>query len=399
MNLPSNNSGESRKKFSRGQFLRDSVIAASGIALMPSILSSCNKLVYQPGKGPGKGYGSVPPKGWGGTPTPTDLENAAANLTKMRTWQKNTYGLTIEYEDGVFNDLASTKDNGNWVSFIANIFIDMAVGTAGAVAAEVDGAGLYLAAFACLTNFLKDWGVGNGTPPDLQGTFGDYQIGHDKAETEIEQKLSHLVDPTNNYSNLLAEWEDVIEFNGVNYTLADLANSTFPGLGDEYNKLQTAALTYYHKSLWNLIMMRCCELVEYEADEYPDTDYNNPSAFYFGYAVNDFYVNHKGDYMRAEAFGHTGDVAHWIVTRYTLGVGGNSLPDVAAAVLFIDDVPGHIINPDGLWNRSYVFEQFSITKPHLHHHELAPYPNTGFHNFAATDDWAFTGGLFPKLTH
>jgi hypothetical protein len=63
----------------------------------------------------------------------------------------------------------------------------------------------------------------------------------------------------------------------------------------------------------------------------------------------------------------------------------------------MDDTPGHIINPDGLFNRSYVFQQFHTTKPDFSGgHELASTPDR---DFADSDEFNFTGGLFPNLTH
>ncbi|HLL42237.1 MAG TPA: hypothetical protein VK369_03820, partial [Segetibacter sp.] len=75
---------------------------------------------------------------------------------------------------------------------------------------------------------------------------------------------------------------------------------------------------------------------------------------------------------------------------------GYPFPDAASDILFIDDTPGHVINPNGLFNRSYVFQQFSTTKPFFNAHELA---NTPDRDFADSDDFNFTGGLFPNLTH
>jgi hypothetical protein len=34
------------------------------------------------------------------------------------------------------------------------------------------------------------------------------------------------------------------------------------GLGDEYNKLQSDAHTFFKKTLWNLVVMKCCTYYE-----------------------------------------------------------------------------------------------------------------------------------------
>ena len=392
MNLPSNHSGESGKKFSRGQFLRDSVITASGIALLPSVLSSCSKLGYQPGNG----YGSVPPKGWGGTPTLTDLQNAAANLDRMLQFMHVLYPFSIEYENEVFLALDSTKDNANWANFIGNIFIDIGVGIAGAIAIA-SGGSLALPAFACFAAFLKDWGLGKGTPSDLAGTFALFVDGHNTMEFYIEQKLRSLQDPKNNYSNLLTQWENEIEFNGKSYTLLDPANSPFPSdKSDEYNALQTEAYTHFKKSLWNLAIMKCCSYYE-NYHKYYETPHDQPGTFYL-WVQNTFYAQNKGVYLRAEwqdeAWDGTDD---WEYVYYNLGIGGYPLPDAAADILFKDDTPEHIINPAGLFNRSYVFQQFSTTKPEFKFDEMASFPNYNTDTNSNNNDWDYTGGLFPSL--
>ncbi|CAA9498356.1 MAG: hypothetical protein AVDCRST_MAG96-1839 [uncultured Segetibacter sp.] len=72
--------------------------------------------------------------------------------------------------------------------------------------------------------------------------------------------------------------------------------------------------------------------------------------------------------------------------------------------LFVDDTPDHVIDPRGLFNCSYVFEQFSFTKPRFlpgrspdfpGWHELATDPRQDFATLA--NDWEFTGGMFPRL--
>jgi hypothetical protein len=85
------------------------------------------------------------------------------------------------------------------------------------------------------------------------------------------------------------------------------------------------------------------------------------------------------------------DTNHFELTWWNLGIGGNAFPDAASHILFMDDTPGHIINPEGLFNRSYVFQQFSTTKPNFNGgHELASTPDR---DFADSDDFNFTGGM------
>jgi hypothetical protein len=119
------------------------------------------------------------------------------------------------------------------------------------------------------------------------------------------------------------------------------------------------------------------------------------------------YPQNPGRYLRAvlqyryDSLGYSS----YELQSWNLGIGGYSFPKAASDVLFMDDTPTHIINPDGLFNRSYVFQQFALTKPtflrgnypnYPSWHELGHDPNS---NFYYEDDWEFNGGFFKKLTH
>ena len=113
----------------------------------------------------------------------------------------------------------------------------------------------------------------------------------------------------------------------------------------------------------------------------------------------------KGAYLRARLDIRYDKYSTYHLQSWYLGINGNPFPDEACNILFMDDTPTHTINPDGFFNRSYVFEQFALTKPLLIlggdpygpvWHELGHNPKS---NFWQDDDLDFTGGNFPKLTH
>ncbi len=323
--------------------------------------------------------------------TPDDLKSAADNLTRMRAWTTDVYVLTSKYEDVVFDALGSTTNHENWTNFIVDIFIDIGVAIIGAAALITENPEV-MPALALVAASLKDWGFGKDKPSNLNDFFADFKLGHLAMQNAIEDLLSHLVDPGNNYSNLSAAWENDIVFNGKTYKLADLATSNFPGLGDEYNKLKDAAENNFQKSLWNLAVMKCCTY--YENYHFLE-ELSNMTAV--EYAQDNFYNDpqYAGTYLRGYKFDSIGD---YTFVYWNLGIGGYPFSTEASKILFIDDTPGHIINPDGLFNRSYVFEQFSTYKGEgfLKWHELAD--NRGEDFDPKNDDFTFTGGMFPYLT-
>ncbi len=379
------------KKLSRRKLLRNSAITATGAVLLPSFLTGCHKDVWDvvkghiPNAGLGGGLGAV-------ALTPVELAQAAANLTTLRTLLKEVYDLAAQYDGAVFDALNSTKTS-SWTNFIVDIIIDIAAGLLSAVAIAAEGPAA-IPAIAFISAVLHDWGIGKDRPGNLEAVFAEFEFGRVAMQDAMEDKLSFLVDPANNYSNLTAAWSDPISFNGTTYTLGDLASQNFT-LGEEYNKLHDAAFTSMKKSVWNLLIMRCCRYYE---NYHLFIDIPKHSGALVEYAQQTFYPRNKGVYLRARFYDTTPDINSYELIYYNLGIGGYAFPDEASNILFMDDTPGHIINPAGLFNRDYVFEQFSTTKPSFltQWHELA---NDQYSDFSGVDDWNFTGGMFPNLTH
>lgn len=208
----------------------------------------------------------------------------------------------------------------------------------------------------------------------------------------IEQRLSSLVDPTNNYKNLTNAWQNSIPFGGKTYTVGDLASSNFPGLGDKYNALQKAARREFHKGMWNLAIMKTCT---WYTNPYLQTflPKGNTSTYVAvsNWAQENLYNTYPGVFLRYSYDESDGQNNLFTFCYWNLGIGGNQFPPAACNQLFQDDTPGHIINPDGLFPRRYVFEQFHTVKP-------------DFGDWRDLSDgergpaFTFTGGMFPEET-
>lgn len=382
-------------KVSRRYLLRNSAIAATGAVLLPSFITGCGK---------DDNNTPAPPIIVGGMQyTQDDLAHAAANLQRLYKWNEDLYQNVNEYESAVFLSLNSTKENGNWTNFIVDIFIDIAVGVASAAA--FIGFPPALPAIAGLSAFLHDWGIGKDRPSNLSDTFADFEFGHQQMHEAIETQLNFLMSegPNKDYPNLQAAWKDNIVMNGTTYTLADLANSSFPEIGptsgEEYSKLLNAAITYFQKSLWNLVIIKCCTYYKYETDitiYQGDTD----PASATDYARKTLYKDHPGVYGRGYYIAN--EPGQWRsigIVYWNLGIGGYEFPQSAVDQLFQDDTPGNIIRPAALFTRDYVFKQFYPTKPDFLRDGYMELGYTANVDFSGNDDWDFTGGLFPKLTH
>lgn len=150
---------------------------------------------------------------------------------------------------------------------------------------------------------------------------------------------------------------------------------------------------HHQKSVWNLAIMKCCSLYRNWSDY---VTIPKVQGELIKHARETWYPNNKALYLRALYTDTTPTTNSFTLYNWNLGIDGNPFPDAAVNILFKDDTPGHIIRPEALFNRHYVFQQFHIKKPDLSYgHELS-YHTDGM--FADSDDWDFTGGLFPGLT-
>ncbi|WP_336515075.1 hypothetical protein [Pollutibacter soli] len=367
-------------KVSRRYLIRNSSIAAAGMFIMPTFIPRCRKYDWPTDDGS----------------EPINLPAAAANLANLRAYLDDLYTSTIEYENAVFLALESTN-NSDWSNFDSDILIDLFYALLIAAALATGGEAA-IPAIAILSAFLHDWANGDKPkPPNIDQVFAQFEFGHNQMHVAMNEQLTLLESPANNYANLVAAWNNPIQFNGNTYTIGDLASSNFPTSttgGAAYNAIYQAGVTSFQQMLWNLAIMKCCTFGE------PDTESiytaSEPGGVLLTHFRQTVYPNNKGVYYRAKMTDYDPPWIYWDITKYTLGINGNPLPDAAAAVLFIDDTPGNVINSQGLFNRSYVFEQFSFTKPVFPFGDELGTDAIGNTNPAA-NDWNFTGGQFPGL--
>ena len=372
---------------SRRSWLRDAAIAATGAAVLPSLLTSCTDH---------RDIGLGGPKD---VPlTDFQLYSAAQNLIHMNDWIDRIYPYCIQYNSIVYHLLKSgEKGPTKWSEFVLDIFFSIGTGLLEAAAEEIPFSG---AVIAIAADSIKSWAVGKNRPPSLEASFSAFEIGHQRMQLAITKRLLELADDKDNYKNLREAWTGEIEFNGKKYTLRDLAGAQFPTErnGTEYIKLRDAALTRFKKYIWNAMIIKAGDMSY--SDAMFDRFYN--SSYHPTHYAERFYPKNKAVYLRGfyDKGIDTNVYRYWYFT-----FDGLQLSDEAAAVLFNDYWPGNVVNPDGLFNRDYVFKQFHIQKPDfLGYHDIrndfepGPGPGDAYWFNGAGDTFNFTGGDLPELT-
>jgi len=332
----------------------------------------------------------------------------------MFTWVENLYPYCIEYETVVYGILKSGEKPTGWHDFILDIFSQIATGMFEDAADEIPGAG---AAIAIAGDNIKTWVTGN-VPGNLDATYIEFVNGHLKMQTAITDFLLKLADkgkpedPGYPYQNLKEGFKEDITFNNKTYSLSDLATSQFPSdaNGEDFVALRAAAFKKFKQHMWNVMLIKTGAMYHNYENWYiscdhdvicPIPDQKPPSK----YATEEFYNDprYKATYLRGF---YSSDVYHFLYWYFE--VDGAELSVQAANELFQDDYPGHIINPEGLFLRDYVFKQFHREKPDFtdqyegHYYELpsnADAPccsNQDFNQDA--DNYVFSGGDFKMLT-
>lgn len=327
--------------------------------------------------------------------TPSELKSAAQNLLHMNAWTQDLYPFCIEYELAVYALLKSGEKPTNWTDFIIDVFVDIAIGLLEAASVENPFAE---PAIAILGASIKQWISASERPAVLDGRFAEFALGHNRMQKAISDTLLILADETDNYKNLREGWKGEIEFNGKKYTLKDLANSQFPTLdkGKEYTSLRTVAYDQFKKHLWNVMFIKAGSMT-YSAYWSIPVFSKTPSK----YGRDIHYKDYPATYLRGW-YEHVGLRYYFRYWYFTFD--GRELSTEAAHELFKDDSPQNIINPDGLFNRDYVFKQFHTEKPDFFgYHELrkdaSEFPKYDNElDFDLPDDFVFTGGDFPILT-
>ncbi|GAB3224254.1 hypothetical protein [Spirosoma arcticum] len=395
-------------QLSRRKWLRDTAIAATSITVVPSFFIGCSDHRIPPTVGvgaPGVGIG-----GPANPPTPQQLANAAQNILNMKVWLQALHLQQVDYEGAMLPKLKSgEKDPPGLSDLIINIFIAIVVGilTAAAAAAEVASLGVatagVVALYAVAAEVVKKFAFGESRPHDLDGVFADFKTGHDKSHYALVDALYILADDTDNYRNLRDKWTKEYEFNGKTHTYQDFAIAgAFPSesKGTAFVALKDAAYRDFKKSFWNVMIAKAGKLENtvYFSFYAKKGDHagQTPSEF----ARNHLYKNEVdlASYLRGwyDRFGDRYYYRWWFFT-----FDGRKMPPDLADELFMDDTPEHIINPNGLFNRDYVYKQFHTEKPDfIDYYDLPNERNweegdadSNSYQFNPNPDFEFKGGI------
>ncbi len=291
------------------------------------------------------------------TPTEEQIVKVKTNLTNMIAWNQQ---LQVQGNTKILNayallSLSDNKDLG------LQIGINLMCGGINAVGSLLGPIG------AVSANFLNGV-VGNyatSTPPSLNADLSNLLLRFQATSEQLQSTLEDLhADPAANWTTIYSGTVNTpFGSHTASGSLCELATIDFPSASDPgFTELPDGAQFTLDQSIWAQLLQNFVITKYYPTSMYPCKNYSeqqmedNAASFYGvhpSYYNTWTYVNHV----------HKGkDKSYYDYNQTNIGTGASAfsdghLNDSACAYLFIDSYDNVIINPEGLFERSFVFNK------------------------------------------
>jgi len=292
-------------------------------------------------------------------PTSTDITNVQANLNNMIAFNTQFYSYGNSKILNAYALLQQTDNTDLGLQIGLNLLTSAMAALGGCVGFGGALAGNFVASMVAQYATV--------TPPGLNGEFADLISRFEQTSLQCGSDLQEL------YANTSGSWfntytgELITPFGTTPITgsVSDLATpNLFPSQDDPlFNDLLETATYALDQSIWSVLLPRFVITQYQPSTEYPTSQYteqdmeNNATSFYSAHpAYYNTWVYESANKSKNDAY--------WL-TQSNLGVGysmtsDGSLNSQACDYLFIDAYDGVIINPDGLFNREFVFTSLNI---------------------------------------
>lgn len=301
-------------------------------------------------------------------PTEESIRRLRTNLANLEHFNDQLYTYTITKTANCF--LLFTKtDNGDPGM---NIGINLLCGAIYGLGGEFGFIGAVVANYFC--GLVSAYSV--TTPPSLLSSYTSYTTRIQATSIQADRDMENSsTDPASNWStpysgSFTTPWG----IKTASCTLGQLAAVDIPAESDPtYGDMMTKAIFAFDQMLWWSVMNQNYQVngwnsgfmlpVIVQASDVPlgDTGMNNYCNNYettlpphWTYWIYSHSTDKKGR-----------DTSTYMILDYSVGSEPHNgrdqpIPDAAALYLFIDTIPGTIVNANGLFNRYFVFNDFGL---------------------------------------
>ena len=304
-------------------------------------------------------------------PTDENIRRLRTNLANLEHFNDQLYTYTITKTANCF--LLFTKtDNGDPGM---NIGINLLCGAMIGIGADYGFMGAVIANYFC--GLVS--GYSTTTPPSLIASYTSYitriQATSIQADRDMEESST---DPASNWTKVYSgSFNTPWGTKSASCTLGQLAAVDIPPETDPtYGAMMAKAIFAFDQMLWWSVINQNYQVngwntgfmlpVIVQASDVPqgDTGMNNwCNNYMIGLPPHWSYwiYSHSTDKK-----GH--DTSSYMILDYSVGGEPTNrgqdqpIPNAAAQYLFIDTIPGTIVNANGLFNRVFVFNDFGLKK-------------------------------------
>jgi hypothetical protein len=299
-------------------------------------------------------------------PTEDNIIRLRKNLINLQHFNDQLYTYTITKTANCFLLLSQTDNSDPGM----NVGINLLCGAMIGIGADYGFIGAVIANYFC--GLVSEYSV--TTPPSLLSSYTSYitriQATSIKADNDM---ASSDVDPVPNWNTVHSgSFNTPWGVQSASCTLGQLAAVDVPTEIDTlYQQMMTKAVFCFDQMLWWSVVQRYqingCNsgpnlpvMVPIDISK-GDTGMNNYCNNYM--TTNPAHWTIWIFYPSTDKKGR--DTSYYEILDYSLGsspINGRDQPisDAAAHYLFIDTIPGTIVNANGLFNRYFVFNQFGL---------------------------------------
>ena len=286
------------------------------------------------------------------SPTTEQLEIAKKNIKTMRDFNEYTFIHGTPYISNAFY-LLTEPPNDAGLTYVLDFF-SLAFST---LASFAGPAAEFAAGF--LEGMLSSWA--SDPPPSLNKQFADITTRFNKTSVEIDLTLAKVHDGLEDPGTRQATWDSEYKLRGKSYKVSDLAASLLPDKDtaifvDNAKKAEKE----WDRRIWRLLLVANYRIPYRDRFRTDYTDKNVPPIPWIKEQIGEYPYAYFSYFWHQ---GNGGDCSLWIAVEYCLelnATGFRDLSDDACAYLFIDSVPGTIINKDGLFTREEVVKFMGI---------------------------------------
>lgn len=301
-------------------------------------------------------------------PTTANINKVKTNLTNLQKFNDTFYIYSISKCANAFLLLGKNDANDPGMQVGINLLCGAIIGVGG----EYGVLGCVMANYFC--GLISQYTNSNTPPSQLLTVFASYitRIQATSVQADHDMAIDYTNPTTNWYVVKSGTFETPWGERTLGCCLGQLATVDIPAETDpQFDELMFKILYAFDQTLWWTILRQNFQINKWfmnQSPEYLVSKYSQDWINNYCKGLNIKYpaTNNTWEIIQIRNFSGLGKKkSYYMVNEASLGSPPNkgndqTISDGAAKYLFIDSIPGDIINTSGLFTREYIFNSAGI---------------------------------------